>query len=546
MPRNQLLYWLVSSVLTILFGISTWQPVFSQDYLKKAEAETVPLKQVELYTKAIAQNPSNWAYYKRGFAYLNARKYYAAIEDFKQALIAKTGNLDPAYIYHGFGYGYYIIGQYQPSIEACNKGIQLNPAVKGCWYIRAWSKMSLAQFAEAIADFQKYIELAPNEPSGYSDLAWAYYQKGDYPLALNEIEKALRMAPENRSLVERKVLILNKLGKKDEAEALAAKITNYVKDDPISLSNLGVLFANNRDYKTAVDFHSRAIALYNEKIKIDPRFPQTHKTDLVNIYMNRGNAYYGLKDYQHALADYTKVIDLDPTNYLGWQNIGQVHTYQKNWKEGVLAYEQCFRYKPDYSEGWVNLGFCYSKMHKDQEAVNAYTRGLRITPNVGLLYNNRGFSYLLLKQYDKCYQDLLKAIEVDPTIAMSHISLGEYYNEVGKYDEAIAKFNEALGMPDKNENELTAGYTGRGTSYLKKKQFDPAESDFQKALNVDPEYVEAHEKIGITFFEKKKLCDAQKHLKQAIILENTQQTGKATECAKYLGKITAINPEPCR
>lgn len=546
MPKIQLRsigIFLYISTLAFFVG---YNPAFSQDYFKMAETETNPLKQVELYTKAIAQSPSNWAYYKRGFAYLNARKYYAGIEDFKQALNAKSGNLDPAYIYHGLGYGYYATGHYSQSIEACTKGIQLNSSVKGCWYIRAWSKMSLLQFAESIVDFKKYIELAPGEPSGYSDLAWAYYQKGEYNAALIEIEKALQLAPENSTLIERKVLILNKLGKKEEAEALAAKITNFVKDDPISLSNLGILFAHNRDYKSAIDFHSRAIALYNEKIKIDPRFPQTHKTDLVNIYMNRGNAYYGLADYQHALADYTKVIDLDPTNYLGWQNIGQVHTFQKNWKEGAIAYEQCFRYRPDHPEGWVNLGFCYSKMHKDQEAVNAYTRGLRITPNIGLLYNNRGFSYLLLKQYEKAYQDLIKAIQVDPSVAMSHVSLGEYYNEVEKYDEAIAKFNEALGMPDKNENELTAGYTGRGTAYLKKKQYDLAEADFKKALEIDPEYVEAHEKIGITYFEKKKYCEAQRHLKQGIILENTQQTGKATDCAKYLGKITAINPEPCR
>ena len=78
--------------------------------------------------------------------------------------------------------------------------------------------------------------------------------------------------------------------------------------------------------RTRLGDYQGAIADYDRALELNPQFAQA--------YYNRGNAKRTLKDYQGAIADYDKAIELNPRfaqayynrgvaksdlgNYLGW------------------------------------------------------------------------------------------------------------------------------------------------------------------------------------------------------------------------------------
>src|SRR4030042_768531 len=62
----------------------------------------------------------------------------------------------------------------------------------------------------------------------------------------------------------------------------------------------------------------------------------------------------------------------------------------------------------------------------------------------------------------------------------------EYY-KTGQYDNALSDYNKALEI---NPNYAEA-YYNRGTTYGKKGQYDNAISDFNKALEINPKFTEA-------------------------------------------------------
>jgi Flp pilus assembly protein TadD len=58
---------------------------------------------------------------------------------------------------------------------------------------------------------------------------------------------------------------------------------------------------------------TRRIADYTATLRIDPKDAAA--------YNNRGNAYWGKKDYGRARADYEKALQLDPNNTAARNNL---------------------------------------------------------------------------------------------------------------------------------------------------------------------------------------------------------------------------------
>jgi tetratricopeptide (TPR) repeat protein len=328
------------------------------------------------------------------------------------------------------------------------------------------------------------------------------------------------------------------MGKKEEGIALVKDALEFVDDDPLSLSRIGNMFYDHGDYQTAIEYHTQGIELYNKKIAIDPDFIRTHKDQVYDIYMSRGDAWEMLERYQEANMSYQKAVTIDPTRHEAWLEIGELQTMQKNWREATHAYEKAFAIDPEEKTGWVNLGFCYSNLKEDRRAVDAYTRGIKNNPNIGLLYNNRGFTYLEMKNYPASLQDLQKAIEVEPEEVMSHVSLGEYYLEVGNKEEAIAKLTEALNMENGTRSSYVAGYYKRGLAYFQLEQYEKAEQDLKYAVTLDATHVKAMELLGKTYYFLKKRCSAYKILQRALDIDARSREKQCTDAGLYLAKLT--------
>jgi tetratricopeptide (TPR) repeat protein len=102
------------------------------------------------------------------------------------------------------------------------------------------------------------------------------------------------------------------------------------------------------------------------------------------IYYNRGNDYLHEGDYDRALENYNKAIELDPDIYQVYGNRGNIYDVKGEYEKAIA----------------------------DQ------TKALEINPRDGRNYYNRAVSYYHEKQYDKALDDTLKAqqlgFEVNP------------------------------------------------------------------------------------------------------------------------------------
>jgi tetratricopeptide (TPR) repeat protein len=84
-------------------------------------------------------------------------------------------------------------------------------------------------------------------------------------------------------------------------------------------------------------------------------------------------------------------------------------------------------------------------------------------------------------------------------------SEGAALSNAGKHDEAIAKFNEVIATVPK----CTECYVNIGSNYAMKKDYAQAEVALKKALEIDPNSVDAYNLLATVYNDQKKFPEAQ-------------------------------------
>lgn len=174
--------------------------------------------------------------------------------------------------------------------------------------------------------------------------------------------------------------------------------------------------------------------------------------------LNRANAYLQTKQYDKAIEDISKIIELKPNK--------SDDDIQK------IAY---------FIRGGI-----YATMQQHDKAILDYSKGIELKPDQRELlgcYFCRGNSYAEMKQYDKAILDYSKAIELKPDYAAAYRYRGWVYSEMKQYDKAIQDYSKVIELkPDDAD-----AYYGRACVYASMKQCDKAIQDCSKVIALKPD-----------------------------------------------------------
>ena len=353
------------------------------------------------FSEAIKFNPENaLAWDNRGVAYINQKKYTQAIADFDKAI-----ELNPNFYmaYDNCSYAYTELKKYEQSIQYSNKAIELNPKYAIAWNNRGAAKSWLNLMREAIADYDKAIELKPNYIQAYENRSKAHNALGNYEKANEDRQRAehLKWSNENADKIIDKALALEKRGDFKGALKLLDEATKFYPDNQFILVNRGNIYNNSlRDYE-------KAIADYNKTIEINPKFSWP--------YLNRAIAYGRLKRWDEAIVDYGRAIELDL----------------------------------NYADAYNGRAWSYCQIGKFEEALIDANKALELKPNEANFFDTRASAYAGLKFYDKAIADMDKAIKLLPE-GWLYNNRGKIYQLMGDETKAQMDFNKArkLGYSD--------------------------------------------------------------------------------------------------
>ncbi|MDR2094776.1 MAG: tetratricopeptide repeat protein [Treponema sp.] len=217
----------------------------------------------------------------------------------------------------------------------------------------------------------------------------------------------------------------------------------YTFDDPVSWYEAGVYHVARQEYDEAMKCFNDALAAYK------PYF---------SVYFNRGiilDRYY--RNYDGAIADYRTALDIKPEDdYLEvitkekiaevYKFIGLAYRQKDNYNAALENYNKSIELNPDNWSVFSNRGFLYDKMGKNALALADYIEAIYIKPDYAIAYNNRGIILERMGKYDEARDDYLDAIRLDPKFPEPYNNLGNIYCKQGNYKSAIQYYKIALKL----------------------------------------------------------------------------------------------------
>ncbi|MGA8621089.1 MAG: tetratricopeptide repeat protein [Candidatus Sulfotelmatobacter sp.] len=321
---------------------------------------------------------------------------------------------------------------------------------------------------------------------------------GNTDAANKDLQEALSLAPSNVNSLLNYGSLQWKLGQKDPAQATFLKVLESDPHNRTALSSLGYLARDSGDAKLAETYFTRAVS--------------AHPKDFAP-YLALGDLYTAARNFQAAQKNYESAYQRMPGNPLivaGAANAAlESHNQDlaKQWLDRATGRmndspqvnrerERYLMLKGDYAES-AKLGYAVlAKLPKDRE---------------GAVY--LAYDLYYLGRYEDTLALATKYEPILPDDRDLPLVAGNVHAHGGQLQEALADFTRALDRDPK----MATGYVNRGFVLNDLGGANKSVKDFQTAIQLQPDYGEAH--LGLAY------ADLQLHRpRPALIqLEATQK-----------------------
>jgi len=212
--------------------------------------------------------------------------------------------------------------------------LELQPNNDQIWLIRGMILSDLERYQEAIASYDKVLEIKPDTLYAY---AWCL--RG---IALSHLERY------------------------EEAISSYDKALDITPDEYYVWYFRGVALSDLKRYEEAITSYEKALEIQ----------PDNH-----DAWYRRGNALYKLKRYEEALASYDKALEIQPDNHQTWFLQGIALSFLKRYEEAITSYEKALKFKPDYHYAWYFKAGCYALQGNVDLAIENLQQAIKLNPD---------------------------------------------------------------------------------------------------------------------------------------------------------------------
>jgi tetratricopeptide (TPR) repeat protein len=171
------------------------------------------------FTAGVRANPRVSALWSgRGEAYDHSQQSLQAVAEFTQALRAEASDSD-TWIWRGYEHG--LLQEWQRSLDDCETGIRLRPSenmLAGAYKCKGRALVSLHKYAEAIPALTQSIEDEANDDQVFQNRGWAFESTQQFAAALKDYERALQLYPDDSWSRCHHSTVLHSLGRDKEAD----------------------------------------------------------------------------------------------------------------------------------------------------------------------------------------------------------------------------------------------------------------------------------------------------------------------------------------
>ena len=212
-----------------------------------------------------------------------------------------------------------------------------------------------------------------------------------------------------------------------------------------------------------------------------------------------------------------KIVELikkNPKSFVLYNLFGTILVDKKNFNQALVNYKKSLEINPNYAEGHNNLGVAFYKLRKFNESIDSYQRAIKIKPNFSKAHNNLGLAYKELEKFTESINNYQKAIKINPGYAEAYNNLGVTFKQLGELNESFNNYQKAIKINPK----YAEAYNNLGNVYNSNQKIDDAILNYKKAIKLNANFPEAYSNLGNLLKEIGEVAEAKKYENKLLSL----------------------------
>ncbi|MDY6939206.1 MAG: tetratricopeptide repeat protein [Cyanobacteriota bacterium] len=399
----------------------------------------ITLRRLERYEEAIESHDralqikpdAHDIWYNKGIAFRCLEQYEKAIESCDRALQIKP---DAHYVWNNRGLALNSLKRYKEAIDSLNNAIEIKPNFHHAWGNRGNVLLNLEQYEEAIESYDRALKLKSNIPIAWINRSVALLNLSKNKEAIESCDRALRIQPDSpETWINRSVALLN-LGKNEEAIESCDRALEIQPDYHWAWNSKGLILYQLGKYHEAYNCFEKVakintkdefawnnqgyLALVQYSYGLQPIFAKPLLIRLIQDCNSCQNILeIDLELCQKSLQQFDTALNLDSTLILAWANQSFPAYYLQQYQLALQNCDKALELDPE-----------------NEEEMNE------------VIYTNRGCILLKLHNPTAALKDFTKALEIDPKLDEAWIGHGTALYQLERYPEALGSFTQALNL----------------------------------------------------------------------------------------------------
>jgi tetratricopeptide (TPR) repeat protein len=192
----------------------------------------------------------------------------------------------------------------------------------------------------------------------------------------------------------------------DQKDPIETTATNADGDDKKPYTELAV-----KQYNRGVELHqsgflNQAIASYKAAIDADKRMEEA--------WSNLGLIYAAQRNYTKAIEAFNKALTLKPARPYTLNGLGTVLYAKGKFTEAMQKWKQAVEIDPNFASAYYNMGNAMETEKDFSGAMDAYVKAIRINPGMADAYFRIGSILFRDRHYPQATVLLAKAAQLSP------------------------------------------------------------------------------------------------------------------------------------
>jgi len=192
-----------------------------------------------------------------------------------------------------------------------------------------------------------------------------------------------------------------------------------------------------------------------------------------------------------------------------------IYLVQNDYDKALEMYQKLQKDYPEDATVYLFMGLMSLQKNTYRDAISLFERSLTIEPDNFELHDDQVESLAKVGRYSEASERMMEIIDEQGEFPDSFVRLGDLHSKMGNDEATVRQYEKALEL---HPNYLEAAVK-LGTQHLRMKRFYEAATNFNRAIEINDQLIAAYVGLGISQWGNKQEEAAADTLELAAALE---------------------------